>query len=105
MSVIKKNEYVLRILAEDNPQTTTYIICGAGRPVIPCFVDWPHNILEGNIPLELKEKERLGKYKEELQALRKKNISDRKKETDFARGWIPACFIGSYFKNCYSSTC
>ena len=54
MSVIKKNEYVLRILAEGDPKTIKYII------------------REGNIPLGLKEKKRLAKYKEELRALRKK---------------------------------
>ena len=105
MSVIKKNEYVLRILAEGDPKTIKYIIRGADRPLLHCFVDCAHNILEGNIPLGLKEKKRLAKYKEELQALREKNTSDRKKETDFAKGWIPACSIGSYFRNCYSSTC
>ena len=56
MSVIKKNEYVLRILAEGDPKMTKYIIRGADRPLIHCFVDCAHNILEGNIPLWLKEK-------------------------------------------------
>ena len=52
MSVIKKNKYVLRILAEGDPKTTKYIIRGADRPLIHCFVDCAHNILEGNIPLD-----------------------------------------------------
>ena len=66
MSVIKKNEYVLRILAEGHPKMIKYIIRGADRPFLHRFVDCAHNILEGNIPLERKEKTRLGKYKEEL---------------------------------------
>ena len=66
MSVIKKNKYVLRILAEGDPKMIKYIIQGADRPLIHCFVDCSHNILEGNIPLGLKEKKRLGNYKEEL---------------------------------------
>ena len=61
---LKKNEYVLRI--EGDPKTTKYIIYGADRPLIHCFIDCAHNILEGNIPLGLKEKKRLGKYKQEL---------------------------------------
>ena len=57
MSVIKKNEYVLRILAEGDPKTIKYIIRGADRPLLHCFVDCAHNILEGNIPwAERKEK-------------------------------------------------
>ena len=56
MSVIKKNEYVSRILAEGDPKTTKYIIHGADRPLIRQFVDCAHNILEGNILLGLKEK-------------------------------------------------
>ena len=59
MSVIEKNEYVLRILAEGDPKTIKYIICSADRPLIDCFVDCAHNILEENIPLGLKEKKRL----------------------------------------------
>ena len=73
MSVIKKNEYVSRIFAEGDPKTIKYIIRGEDRPLIHCFVDCTHNILEGNILLGLKEKKRLGKYKEELRALRQKN--------------------------------
>ena len=72
MFVVKKNEYVLRILAEGDPKTIKYIIRGADRPLLHCFVDCAHNILEGNIPLGLKQKKRLAKYKEELRALRKK---------------------------------
>ena len=101
MSAIKKNEYVLRILAEGDPKTTTYIIRGADRPLIHCFVDYAHNILDRNIPLGMKENNRLGKYKEELPVLRKKNTSDRKKKQILQEGG----FIGSYFRNCYSSTC
>ena len=86
MSVIKKNEYVLRVLTEGDPKTTKYIICGADRPLIHYFVDCAHNILEGNIPLGLKEKKRLGKYKEELRGLRKKNTSDRKKKQILQEG-------------------
>ena len=59
MSVIKKNECVLRILSEGDPKTTKYIICGADRPLIRRFVDCAHNILEENIPHGLKEKKRL----------------------------------------------
>ena len=51
-----------------------------------CTVDCAHNILEGNIPLGVKEKKRLGKYKEELRALRKKNTSDRKKKQILQEG-------------------
>ena len=64
--VVKKNIYALRILAEGDPKTIKYIIRGADRPLIHCFVDCAHNILEGNIPLGLKEKKRPAKYKEEL---------------------------------------
>ena len=92
MSVIKKNEYVLRILAEGDPKMTKYIIRGADRPLIHCFVDCAHNILEGNIPLGLKEKERLGKYKEELRALRKKNTSDKKKRNRFCKR-VDSCLL------------
>ena len=66
VSVIKKNEYMLRTLAEGDPKMTKYIIYGADRPLIHCFIDCAHNIVEGNIPLGLKEKKRLGKYKQEL---------------------------------------
>ena len=91
MSVIKKNEYVLRILAEGDPKTTKNIIHGADRPFIHCFVDCAHNILEGNIPVWLKEKKRLGKYKEELRSLRKKNTSDRRKKQILQEGgFLPA---------------
>ena len=47
---------MLRILAEGDPKKTNYIICGVERPLIHCFVNDAHNILEGNIPLEIKEK-------------------------------------------------
>ena len=67
ISVIKKNQYMLRILAEGDPKTTKYIIRGADRPLLHCSVDCAHNILQGNIPLGLKKYKRLGKYKEELQ--------------------------------------
>ena len=94
MSVIKKNEYVLKILAEGIPKTTKYIIRGADRPLIHCFVDSARNILEGNIPLGLKEKNRLGKYKEELRALRKQNTSDRKKKQILQEGgFLPAYWL------------
>ena len=91
MSVVKKNKYVLRILAEGDPKAIKYIIRDADRPLIHCFVDCAHNILEGNIPLGLKEKKRLAKYKEELRALRKKNTSDRKKKQILQKGgFLPA---------------
>ena len=86
MSVVKKNKYVLRILAEGDPKAIKYIIRGAD-----CFVDCAHNILEGNIPLGLKEKKRLAKYKEQLRTLRKKNTSDRKKKQILQKGgFLPA---------------
>ena len=56
MSVIKKNEYVLKILAEGDPKLTEYIIHRAEGPLLHIFVDCAHDILEGNIPLGLKEK-------------------------------------------------
>ena len=91
MSVIKKNKYLLRILAEGDPKMTKYIIHGADRPLIHCFVDCVHNILEGNILLGLKEKKRLGKYKENLRALRKKNTSDSKNKQILPEGrFLPA---------------
>ena len=63
---LKKNEHVLRILPEGDPKTTKYIIYGADRPLIHCFIDCAHNILKGNIPLGLKEKKKLAKYKQKL---------------------------------------
>ena len=51
-----KEVLVRRILDEGYPKTTKYIIRGAYRPLIHCFVDCVHNVLEGNIPLGLKEK-------------------------------------------------
>ena len=94
MSVIKKKEYVLRILAEGDPKMSKYIICGADRKLIHCFVDFAHNILKGNIPLGLKKKKRLGKYKEELRALRKKNTSDRRKKQILQEGgFLPALLV------------
>ena len=94
MSVIKKNEYLLRILAEDpNPKMTKYIICDADRPLLYCFVDCAHNILVGNISLVLKEKKTLEKYKEELQTFKKKNTSDRKQKQLLQEGgFLPTLF-------------
>ena len=100
VSVIKKNEYMLTILAEGDPKMTKYIIRGADRPLIHCFVNCDHNILEGNTPLGLKEKKRLEKYKEELQALTKKNTSDRKKKILQEGGFLPtllAPILGTVF--------
>ena len=52
MSVIKKNVYLLRLLAEgENTKTTKYIIHGADKSLLHCFVDCAHNILEWNILL------------------------------------------------------
>ena len=92
--VIKKNKYMLRILAEGDPKMTKYIIRGADEPLIHCFVDCAHNILERNIPLGLKEKKRLGKYKEELRVPMKKNTSDRKKKQILQEGgFLPALLV------------
>ena len=90
MSVIKRNQYVLKILSEGDPKTTKYIIQGADKQLLHCFVDCAHNILEGNIPLSEKEKKRLGKYKKELRSLRKLTSEKTKKKILQKGGFLPA---------------
>ena len=88
LSVIKKNEYVLRIFAKGDPITTKYIICGADRQLLHCFVDGAHNIVEENIPLQLKRKER---NLESIKSIKKKELSDKKqKQILLDGGFLPA---------------
>ena len=48
--------------------------------LVHCIRDCVHNILQGNIPMDPEEKDRLGLHKECLRKLVRKKTSDREKK-------------------------
>ena len=61
-------------------QICNRIIDEGGMELVHCICDCVHNILQGNIPLEHEEKERLGIHKELLRKLANEKTSYRRRK-------------------------
>ena len=72
-------------------QKCNRIINEGGMELVHCICDCVHNILQGNIPVNEEEKERLKRYKECLRALVEKKTSDKKRKHLIQEGG----FLGS----------
>ena len=72
-------------------QKCNRIIDEGGMELVNCICDCVHNILQGNIPMEPEEKDRLGLHKECLRKLVKKKTSDEKRKHLIQEGG----FLGS----------
>ena len=72
-------------------QKCNRIIDEGGMELVHCICDCVHNILQGNIPMEHEEKERLKKYKELLRELVKKKTLDKRRKQLIQEGG----FLGS----------
>ena len=72
-------------------QKCNRIIDEGGMKLVHCICDCVHNILQGNIPVNEEEKERLKRYKECLRVLVKKKTSDKKRKHLIKEGG----FLGS----------
>ena len=57
-----------------------HIINVAGKELAHCICDCVLNVLNGNIPLEYEEKERLRRHRKSLRELVKKKTSDKKRK-------------------------
>ena len=65
---------------QDCKQKRNYIIDVAGKELVHCICDCVLNVLNGNIPLEYEEKERLRRHRKCLRELVKKKTSDKKRK-------------------------
>ena len=72
-------------------QKCSRIIDEGGMELVHCICDCVHNILQGNIPVNEEEKERLGIHKELLRKLMNKKTSDKKRKKLVQEGG----FLGS----------
>ena len=69
------------------------IMDGGGMELVHCICDCVYNILQGNIPINQEEKERLKPHRHCLRKLTKQKTSDREKKRIIQRGGFLASII------------
>ena len=88
---LKKYRHLLKALSEGDKTTSLCIIKGGGKPLLHCLSECAHNILLGNVPLGVSQKQKLKKYKKELQLIRKKSTKAKDKKKALQKGgFLPA---------------
>ena len=72
-------------------QKCNRIIDEGGMELVHCICDCVHNVLQGNIPMNDEERERLKRHRELLRELAKKKTSDKRRKHLIQEGG----FLGS----------
>jgi hypothetical protein len=75
-----RKEIVALEKVKDCKQKRNHIIDVAGKELVHCISDCVLNVLNGNIPLEYEEKERLRRHRHCMRELVKKKTSDKKRK-------------------------
>lgn len=88
---LQRNITYLDVLAKTKPSTRTAIIENADKDLIICLCECALNILNGNIPLDRDQFNKLLKHKEQIRLLASKKLkhADRK-EIIQNGGFLPA---------------
>ena len=86
--VAKENKALLRLLLKSKPNARKAILQNADPDLIKSICECSYNVLEGNVPLNNKEKNKLKKYKNTLRYLVKKgpSLKQRKKRIIVQKG-------------------
>ena len=90
---LKRNLHYLRFLNNAKPKQANFVIDDANKDLLLCICEIVNNILEGNIKLKPKERNKLRKYKKTLHQLIDKRIKlkdKRKLIKNQKGGFLPA---------------
>lgn len=88
---VSKHFHKLRLLAEGNPRVNKILINEANPDFLNCICECAKNILNGNVPLNSKQTNKLEKHKHHLRTLINKRLTkDRKKKILQRGGFLPA---------------
>lgn len=88
---LQRNITYLDVLAKTKPVTRKAILAHADKDLITCLCECALNILNGNVPLDSAQFNKLKKHKEQIRQLASKNLkhADRK-EIIQNGGFLPA---------------
>lgn len=88
---LQRNITYLDVLAKAKPATRKAIVHNADKDLITCLCECALNILNGNIPLDRNQFNRLKKHQEKIRLIASKNLkhTDRK-EIIQNGGFLPA---------------
>ena len=78
---------------KDSKHKRNCIIDLAGKELVHCICDCVLNVLNGNIPLEYEEKQRLKRHRHCLRELVKKKTSDKKRKHLIQKGGFLGALI------------
>ena len=78
-SKLLKYKDELRLLSRANPRMVKNIIKSADKDLLKSLCECCLNVLKGNIPLTIKQRKRLSKYKKQLRKLSMKKTSKKQK--------------------------
>jgi hypothetical protein len=83
----------VRILSLATPLARKQLIQKGGKETIKCIAECCHNILEGNVKLDAKQKNCLAKHKSKLRSLADKKLGLQKKQKIIQTGKFPLAAI------------
>lgn len=66
---IKSHEHLLRALLKVKPEQRLAILKTADKNLIKCLCSCALNLIKGNVPINLAQRRKLGRYKKSLRAL------------------------------------
>ena len=87
---VNKYKHHLKFLAECDRKHCSHILKSADRELVKCICECALNVLNGNIPLDITQKRKLNKYKQQLRQLSSnKSILQKRKIIQTGSGFLP----------------
>ena len=88
---VRRHADVLKVLAKAKPNLCKAIIKGGDMDLVHCLCECAHNVLKGTVTLTKAQKVKLGRYKQDLRSVARKQTSPKRKRQVLQKGgFIPA---------------
>ena len=92
-SRVKRQAPVLRVLAKAHPHVCQSILRGADKDLLQCLSECALNVVKGNVPLTVAQKNKLIKYKQKLRKVADKKVSLKQKHKIIQTGGFAAALL------------
>ena len=103
--ITKESANLLRLLTKAKPKVRKALLQNADSDLIRSICECSYNVLQGNVPLNKREKNKLKKYKKELRYLVKKGptLKQKKKRIIVQKGGFLTALIAPILGGILSS--